>query len=891
MQIWLRGTIPFRSKQVAVLLGAGLLCLSGRSLAGDSRVHGQAESVGKLLAQVDAATRALSRAAHPKGPVRAGVTAEAPSEVSSADIHDLCDRWIHQRVVLTPEFIKAFPQFGGDLNDKADAVERQASGPLAAADVARLAASLKDYRQRLAELADATDASSALVVSGGVSLGSYQGGFLQYYTQFLLAQGDAVQRTYGLAAIADGSGIRVATGASAGSINAFIASLARCRAPVYDPRLSLFWSAWMPVGFDNLVDLDKVTFDGVLSSEPLEEAITRLKVLWTQSQNLSGWTTACDAVLGFSATRLRARDIDFSRDAQSGSDALRLKRQTEKFVLHLVGKPTEAPRMGPFRPPGGTADDGPAPVEMVYPTLGQSALGVEGSLENLTNSIEQVANLLKASAAFPLAFSPVSVDMTVWQHAEGRDAYVPLEHGSVRFVDGGVLDNTPIGLAIKIEDWLRQQRLPVPQQLVFLSSDAVGWMRTSSAATQQPAPHSLFDTYSPFLGDFITTAEQTELLNTLENQSSIPHNVPARMMPIAGEQLTHFFAFAEQDFRAFDFFMGMVDAREYLASEHRLAVQVVSAAKGVSATAEDARPLRVDAPEFACFDEHRRQLRAGALPNIKAIGACASVSSNLLALLQASTELRMRAQMAGPKGPQLTIDDFLQAIDKYGYKYRQLKYRGKLATANTAVLALRGTGQSLINELGWQQPLLEDYPVQLAGKAAANSLEYLAPRWILSVGGLVTGGGEVGVTWQGTPWERRPWRRFSFGLSAFGRLLRWENRALVQDGMLTDPVAVTWALNFGPQIEYAVGPRLQLDLLGGLELDYVSAREFWHPYYNQVGWFAQANAVLYQRLYLFFSIYGLPHDSRSDQDLATLGLTRSSCCDFRAGFGLRFFGH
>ena len=67
----------------------------------------------------------------------------------------------------------------------------------------------------------------ALVVSGGVSLGSYQAGFL-YYTTLILRRFDDQLRRLGF----DGPDVgrfRVVTGASAGSINSFLSSIAGCR--------------------------------------------------------------------------------------------------------------------------------------------------------------------------------------------------------------------------------------------------------------------------------------------------------------------------------------------------------------------------------------------------------------------------------------------------------------------------------------------------------------------------------------------------------------------------------------------------------------------------------------------------------------------------------------
>ncbi|HEY7372623.1 MAG TPA: hypothetical protein VIF57_10725 [Polyangia bacterium] len=802
-------------------------------------------------------------------------------------VPSLAGSWTQETISLPPRFLADFPQFATlpELSQKLARAANDVRARRGAAVTEDLARDLAKYHQQLADLSEATRSSAALVVSGGVSLGSYQGGFLHYYTQFLLAHRRAVTEGYALDPLTDGGGVRVATGASAGSINTFLSTLTGCRAAVTDPRKSLFWSAWIPVGFHNLIALDRVSFDAVLSQAPLDEAIARIGTLWSERQDLAGWTQACDAVIGLSATRLQAREIDFSPKVSGAdrSDALRLKRQTEKFVLHIVGADKgKAPTFSPYRPSSIAIGPGDSPIDMIYPTLGEHALGEPGSLERLSNSFDEVATLLKASAAFPVAFAPVPLRLTIWRHEKA--GFVPIEHGTVHFVDGGVLDNTPIGLAIKIEDWLRDRQETVPAQLVFLSSDAVGWMKSTGGSAPEPNARSMLGTYAPFIRDFISTAEQNELLNALENYSSIPRNVPARMMPIAGEQLSHFFAFAEEDFRIFDFFMGMVDAREYLASQQPLAVEVLAAAAGSKGPARTARPLAVDAPEFECFDQHRRMLRQAAVPDIGRIPACARVDANLIALLKASTDLRMQAQTELPAGTGPGIERFLATIQKYGYQYKQLKFRGAPARADTATRALRDSAQSLIQSLGAAQPFLEQYPVSMAGKALANNFEYQAPRWMQNVGVLATGGVEVGLTRFISPWQH-----FSFGPAALARLVRWETTSFVYNGVPIHPVAVKTVYNLGLRLEYAVGPALQLDLFPGFQADYISERAIWNSYYWAFGWFAQAELVLYQRLYVMGAIYGMPRDTRPDSDLAIEGTTRDWCCRYRIGLGLRFF--
>ena len=57
------------------------------------------------------------------------------------------------------------------------------------------------------------------------------------------------------------------------------------------------------------------------------------------------------------------------------------------------------------------------------------------------------------------------------------------------------------------------------------------------------------------------------------------------------------------------------------------------------------------------------------------------------------------------------------------------------------------------------------------------------------------------------------------------------------------------------------------------------------------GWFAQLDAAFYQRIYLLFEVHGVVADNRPDTEIAAVGDAGARCCQYRAGFGFRFFGH
>ena len=118
----------------------------------------------------------------------------------------------------------------------------------------------------------------ALVVSGGVSLGSYQAGFLYYFVEYLkrldridvsagrrpLTRPEWAKTRIGV------SPIIVATGASAGSVNTTLAALEMCRKlrPIIAPAESLLYRTWHGLAVEKLFPADRPLGHGALHLRP-----------------------------------------------------------------------------------------------------------------------------------------------------------------------------------------------------------------------------------------------------------------------------------------------------------------------------------------------------------------------------------------------------------------------------------------------------------------------------------------------------------------------------------------------------------------------------------------------------------------------------------------------
>ncbi|NNB96488.1 patatin-like phospholipase family protein, partial [Corallococcus exiguus] len=236
--------------------------------------------------------------------------------------------------------------------------------PIAIACVLFLIASNASAQALIASQAASPKAVS-LTVSGGVSLGTYEAGFLYY--SGTSSQGERAVD------------LRLVTGASAGSLNALLAIMATCGVDASTPGQSLFWDIWVPIGFNDLFIPTSTTALGVFSREALEKRASHVEQAWNR-----GLDRACDVVLGVSTTRLSPRAL------QAANGRLDLPRLEEKFAIRIQGR-------GPGRTPRATN----------YTT--REGRRLELLLETDENGEIPFANLrelLLASMSFPIAFPP-----------------------------------------------------------------------------------------------------------------------------------------------------------------------------------------------------------------------------------------------------------------------------------------------------------------------------------------------------------------------------------------------------------------------------------------------------------------------------------------------------
>jgi len=586
----------------------------------------------------------------------------------------------------------------------------------------------------------------AVTVSGGVSLGLYEAGYLYLVSEALKRS----ERHVGLV---------VATGASAGSINSFAAAIASCQPPNDLPSEDLGYQLWMDIGLDQLLDFDRATSVSMFHRDVIHERWqTVVEEIWRE-----GLSSDCDVTFGAPVTRFHPADLPVG-------SRLHLSRQTLYFSFRIQGR-------GPGVPPRLTnVVDPDALVPQVLLPFGEEP---DTALADLT----RVRDVLLASAAFPLAFSPVFLRYCVLKAEEmtGTDAdrrCTEPEEGAI-FIDGGVFDNQPLGLATRLA------RDEPGTRHLYVDPSIRAWPIPQDEVTEE-APTDFTGLLGGFAGGFITSARNSKLCTVAEENPEVFDDllVGTNRFPPASGHLQAFIGFFDREFRAFDFALGMYDAWSDLAGWDLTTAADREALLATLGETEAWSPFAClvsiyDRGETspACEGPEMEDFR------ILAQASLDHVYSDCRSALEPTSHPHCDAARDGALPPTIVpspypdpadalrvadesrIDHHLRLLADYGFHYEDLGLsRGQ---SRKGSLAVARKLEDMITAMGNQQKSpIQRSLLQLGGRVFSGEIAYQAPaHW-----GYVTSGSlfELGASLQPTPWI--PWLRVNLAAQLDGFL-------------------------------------------------------------------------------------------------------------------------
>jgi len=356
----------------------------------------------------------------------------------------------------------------------------------------------------------------SLVISGGISLGAYEAGYnwaLIKYMTYLKHNSSMTEVS-----------MRSIAGASAGAINTLMSSIAWCRSKealdinntIED---NLFYSMWAEVDFEDLF----IGKNGVIDNNNTTSLFSRIKIKQQASKIIEQmhrplYDKECSVPFGFAVTRVIPKQVNIN--------GIKINNKLFQIPITLkVGKDSKAY----------VVDNKSIRRDNII------HLSKDGNISD-----ESMKKAMFASSAFPIAFEQVELDYIYKGHQE-----------RAKFLDGGVFDNIPLDLAIRLaqnksSDYIFMD--PSNLRREFTSINRIG-EESSSVSPVNSAIELLMDIFS--------ASESSVLYNTLaehfeDGEKKI--HLSDRYFPLTGKLLEHFGAFLDRGFRDYDYFIGVYDA-------------------------------------------------------------------------------------------------------------------------------------------------------------------------------------------------------------------------------------------------------------------------------------------------------------------------------------------
>jgi predicted acylesterase/phospholipase RssA len=361
----------------------------------------------------------------------------------------------------------------------------------------------------------------SLIISGGVSLGAYEAG----YNWAIIKMLTKVKENGALVE----PNLKSVAGASAGSINALLSAMYWCQketVPLHNSiEDNLFYETWVNLGIEDLAirGAHSKNKSSLFTRKGLEKKgkkiITHLKK--------PIFKKGCEVPLGVAVTKVTPIIEKIHG----------IKVKNQNFSVPLAFK---------VRNGKGIVDN------KTLPPSGDFYI----SIPNIDKDRQKLVNLLFASGAFPGAFQQVKLDYE----------YKGKKHSNY-FIDGGLYDNVPLDLAISLDknastfffmDPSNMRKEAEVENIDEKEEMPIGFIETN-----------LLPVFSSF--DIMQSMKLYEAINqNFRGDSNKKLVLSSRYHPLTGKYLGHFGAFLDQNFRIYDYYVGVYDAIYHIAAAFKL---------------------------------------------------------------------------------------------------------------------------------------------------------------------------------------------------------------------------------------------------------------------------------------------------------------------------------
>ncbi|MEA3434187.1 MAG: patatin-like phospholipase family protein [Campylobacterota bacterium] len=364
----------------------------------------------------------------------------------------------------------------------------------------------------------------SMVISGGVSLGAYESG----YNWAMIKMLNKVRENGKLVK----PDLRSVAGASAGSINALLSAMYWCQddsislpkdIKLNDVDNNLFYETWVNLGIDDLVikGEDPDNQSTLFTRKGLEGKATKIM----EHLEKPIYRKNCEVPIGVSVTK--------ATPIVETVQGIKIKNQDFSIPLTFKERNGQAIVTNKSMPP---------------------STDFYISIPGIEKDKSKLIDVLFASAAFPGAFQQVKLKYSY--KGKTRSHY---------FIDGGAYDNIPLQLAIELDK--------KASYFVFIDPSNMRKEVTEESNEEEEIPLGFITTNAIPLLNSLEIFQSMKLYQAINqyirNDSSKTLILSSRYHPLTGKYLEHFAAFLDQNFRMYDYYVGVYDAIYHLAASFK----------------------------------------------------------------------------------------------------------------------------------------------------------------------------------------------------------------------------------------------------------------------------------------------------------------------------------
>jgi len=361
----------------------------------------------------------------------------------------------------------------------------------------------------------------SMVISGGVSLGAYESGYnwatIKALQQIKKAQPNGLQPD-----------LRSVAGASAGSINALLSAVYWCQKPSipYQNNVedNLFFDTWVRLGIEDLMIKGK---DPKNKSTLFSRRVLRQKAkAIMEHMHKPIFQEGCEVPMGFSVTKVTPIVEEFQG----------IKIKNQNFAVPFTFKVSHGK------------------VHIENKKMPEESTNFHIEIPSIEKDFTKIADVLFASSAFPGAFQQVK--LTYRYKGKTRSNY---------FIDGGAYDNIPLQLATELN--------PKASLFVFMDPSNMRKEKTLREEENEEPPIGFLTSSAGPLGNSVEIFQLMKLYQAI-NRYFRGHPdrkliLSSRYHPLTAGFLEHFGAFLDENFRRYDYHVGVYDAIYNLALKLR----------------------------------------------------------------------------------------------------------------------------------------------------------------------------------------------------------------------------------------------------------------------------------------------------------------------------------